>query len=116
MKVPPRLVVMTRNEQIRQSSFSPKAHTRRKYDIDNYKASVSGAPEDEASGNAVTSAASGAPSAQVAATNNKNMKAMTENQSPFQTQIKDYNMLVRTMRSRCSWATRVLLNGGRGTG
>jgi hypothetical protein len=79
MNAPPRSVVVSKDQLIRESSFSPKAHSRRKYDISSYK--VSG-PEK---------ATSGAPPRK---SGGATLKSHTENQSPLQAQVKDYTMLV----------------------
>ena len=82
MNAPPRIATMSKDQLIRESSFSPKAHSRRKYDIASYK--VVGTER----------ASNGAPPRK-----NANLKAHTENQSPFQAQVKDYTMLVSNAAS-----------------
>jgi len=83
MNAPPRSVVMSKDQLIRESSFSPKAHSRRKYDIASYKV---GGPEKATSG--------AAPRKGGGAT----LKSHTENQSPLQAQVKDYTMLAFSSR------------------
>lgn len=83
MNAPPRSVVVSKDQLIRESSFSPKAHSRRKYDISSYK--VSG-PEK---------ATSGAPPRK---SGGATLKSHTENQSPLQAQVKDYTMLAFSSR------------------
>jgi len=81
MNAPPRIATMSKDQLIRESSFSPKAHSRRKYDIASYK--VAGTER----------ASNGAPPRK-----NATLKAHTENQSPFQAQVKDYTMLAFSSR------------------
>jgi hypothetical protein len=88
MNAPPRTATASKDEQIRESSFSPKAFTRRKYDIASYTPPAEQSMEDSLSG---TQTLGAAPKKRREA----NLKSFTENQSPLQAQVKDYTTLVR---------------------
>lgn len=91
MNAPPRTATASKDEQIRESSFSPKAFTRRKYDIASYTPPAEQSMEDSLSG---TQTLGAAPKKRREA----NLKSFTENQSPLQAQVKDYTTLAFSSR------------------